>query len=74
MIFPSRLTLHQVTGLNPNKEYRFRVYAENVFGRSDPSDTSASIMTLRKYLNMSLLTQLLIMRLLNILIENSALI
>lgn len=43
-----RLTLHQVTGLNPSKEYKFRVYAENVFGRSDPSDPSASVMTLRE--------------------------
>ncbi|XP_035210044.1 twitchin-like [Stegodyphus dumicola] len=41
----TRLTLHQVTGLNPNKEYRFRVYAENLFGRSDPSESTAPIMT-----------------------------
>ncbi|GIY64293.1 twitchin [Caerostris darwini] len=41
----TRLTLHQVTGLNPNKEYRFRVYAENMFGRSDPSDASAPVFT-----------------------------
>lgn len=26
-----------VTGLTPNHEYEFRVYAENVYGRSEPA-------------------------------------
>ncbi|XP_053200690.1 twitchin-like isoform X3 [Panonychus citri] len=41
----TRFTLHQVTGLNPEKEYEFRVYAENIYGRSEPSDVTSVIRT-----------------------------
>ncbi|KAL3252345.1 hypothetical protein MRX96_017664 [Rhipicephalus microplus] len=41
----TRFTTHQITGLNPSKEYQFRVYAENVFGRSEPCEPTAPIMT-----------------------------
>ena len=34
-----------VTDLAPGNEYRFRVFAENVYGRSDPSDESSSCQT-----------------------------
>merc|ERR1719443_1541728 len=34
----TRFTLIPVTGLIPGNEYRFRVFAENVYGRSDASD------------------------------------
>ncbi|CAG0924894.1 unnamed protein product, partial [Notodromas monacha] len=39
----TRLTSHQVTELSPGKTYEFRVMAENVYGRSDPSATSRSV-------------------------------
>lgn len=29
-----------VNNLNPGHQYEFRVYAENVYGRSDPSEPS----------------------------------
>lgn len=29
-----------VNNLNPGQQYEFRVYAENVYGRSDPSEPS----------------------------------
>lgn len=32
-----RFNTMAVTGLTPNHEYEFRVYAENVYGRSDPA-------------------------------------
>lgn len=34
-----------VTGLSPGHQYEFRVYAENVYGRSDVSDTTGIITT-----------------------------
>lgn len=34
-----------VTGLVSGKEYEFRVYAENVYGRSDPSPVSGVVKT-----------------------------
>lgn len=41
----TRFTLHQVTGLNPNKEYQFRVFAENIYGRSEPSELTQVVRT-----------------------------
>jgi serine/threonine protein kinase len=41
----TRFLLHQITGLNPSKEYEFRVFAENVFGRSEPSEITQKITT-----------------------------
>lgn len=34
-----------VTGLSPGHQYEFRVYAENVYGRSDSSETTGLITT-----------------------------
>lgn len=34
-----------IQGLAPNHEYQFRVYAENIYGRSNPSDVSSIIKT-----------------------------
>lgn len=34
-----------ITGLVPGKQYEFRVYAENIYGRSDPSDTTNLLQT-----------------------------
>lgn len=34
-----------VTGLSPGHQYEFRVYAENVYGRSDASDTTGLVTT-----------------------------
>ena len=41
----TRYLLHQVTGLNPEREYEFRVCAENIYGRSDPSEITSKITT-----------------------------
>lgn len=41
----TRFTTMAVTGLTPGKEYEFRIYADNVYGRSDPSDVSSLIKT-----------------------------
>ena len=41
----TRFLLHQVTGLNPDKEYEFRIFAENVYGRSEPSQVTQKIRT-----------------------------
>lgn len=41
----TRFTSMAVTGLAPSHQYEFRVYAENVYGRSDPSDISTLITT-----------------------------
>ncbi|UYV65935.1 unc-22 [Cordylochernes scorpioides] len=41
----TRFLTHQITGLNPGKEYCFRVSAENVYGRSDPSPATQPITT-----------------------------
>ena len=43
---PSRFNLFPVTGLTPGNEYCFRVFAENVHGRSDPSEESCVIQTM----------------------------
>lgn len=34
-----------ISGLSPGHQYEFRVYAENVYGRSDPSDISTVVQT-----------------------------
>ncbi|CAG2056286.1 unnamed protein product, partial [Timema podura] len=41
----TRFTTMAITGLSPGHQYEFRVYAENVYGRSDPSDASSIITT-----------------------------
>uniref|UniRef100_A0A8D8QGY6 Twitchin n=1 Tax=Cacopsylla melanoneura TaxID=428564 RepID=A0A8D8QGY6_9HEMI len=41
----TRFTTMAITGLSPGHQYEFRVYAENVYGRSDPSSTSDLITT-----------------------------
>ncbi|KRF85408.1 twitchin isoform X27 [Drosophila virilis] len=41
----TRFTSMAVTGLTPGKEYDFRVFADNVYGRSDASDISTLIKT-----------------------------
>ncbi len=41
----TRFCLHQVTGLNPQRSYEFRVLAENIFGKSDPSEVTPLITT-----------------------------
>jgi hypothetical protein len=34
-----------ITGLSPGHQYEFRVYAENIYGRSDPSEVSGLVKT-----------------------------
>jgi hypothetical protein len=41
----TRLTSIQVTGLSPGHQYEFRIYAENIYGRSDASDTTSIVQT-----------------------------
>jgi len=41
----TRFTYHTISGLNPGKDYVFRIYAENVYGRSDPSDPTQLVTT-----------------------------
>ncbi|XP_054161595.1 twitchin-like isoform X2 [Oppia nitens] len=41
----TRFLMHQITGLNPNRDYEFRVFAENVFGKSGPSEKTQKITT-----------------------------
>lgn len=41
----TRYLLHQVTGLNPERDYEFRIFAENIHGRSDPSEITTKITT-----------------------------
>lgn len=40
-----RLTVHNVTGLSPGKQYQFRVTAVNFYGNSDPCEPSKPITT-----------------------------
>ena len=42
---PSRFTTHEAQGLTSGKTYSFRVIAENIYGRSDPSVESSPITT-----------------------------
>ena len=44
-----RFTYHTISGLNPGKDYVFRIYAENVYGRSDPSEPTALVTTKCKF-------------------------
>lgn len=41
----TRFTSIAVTNLAPGKEYEFRIYADNVYGRSDPSEVSSIVKT-----------------------------
>lgn len=41
-----RFNLFPVTGLTPGNEYKFRVFAENVHGRSNPSEESTTVQTM----------------------------
>ncbi|XP_074598807.1 projectin protein bent isoform X2 [Brevipalpus obovatus] len=41
----TRFTLHQVTNLSSGKEYEFRVFAENIYGRSEPSEITPPVKT-----------------------------
>ena len=42
---PYRFTTMAITGLVPGKQYEFRVYAENIYGRSEPSETTTLVQT-----------------------------
>ena len=41
----TRFTTMAITGLAPGHQYEFRVYAENIYGRSDPSEISTLVTT-----------------------------
>ncbi|KAJ8886799.1 hypothetical protein PR048_013011 [Dryococelus australis] len=41
----TRFTTMAITGLSPGHQYEFRVYAENIYGRSDPSSISGLVTT-----------------------------
>ncbi|XP_025833492.1 twitchin isoform X4 [Agrilus planipennis] len=41
----TRFTTMAVDGLAPGHQYEFRIYAENIYGRSDPSEVSPLITT-----------------------------
>ncbi|XP_055900297.1 twitchin-like isoform X6 [Biomphalaria glabrata] len=41
----TRFNFHNVTGLSPNKEYRFRVFADNFYGRSEACEPTAPVKT-----------------------------
>ncbi|MPC46234.1 Twitchin [Portunus trituberculatus] len=41
----TRLTTAQIKGLSPGHKYQFRIYAENVYGRSDPSQVTSIVET-----------------------------
>lgn len=41
----SRLCVHNVTGLSAGKEYQFRIFAENFYGRSEPCEPTAPTQT-----------------------------
>lgn len=43
--FLLRFNFHNVTGLSPNKEYRFRVFADNFYGRSEACEPTAPVKT-----------------------------
>lgn len=39
----TRFLLQQINNLSPGKEYEFRVFAENIYGRSDPSEITQKV-------------------------------
>ncbi|KAF2885739.1 hypothetical protein ILUMI_20443 [Ignelater luminosus] len=41
----TRFTTMAVEGLTPGHQYEFRIYAENIYGRSDPSEVSTLVTT-----------------------------
>lgn len=41
----TRFTTMAVEGLTPGHQYEFRIYAENIYGRSDPSEVSTLVST-----------------------------
>ncbi|KAM3957310.1 projectin protein bent isoform 8-T9 [Aphomia sociella] len=41
----TRFTTMAITGLVPGKQYEFRVYAENIYGRSEPSEPTSLVQT-----------------------------
>ncbi|ESO91797.1 hypothetical protein LOTGIDRAFT_121777 [Lottia gigantea] len=41
----TRFAFHNVTGLSSNKEYEFRVTAENFYGKSEPCEATGTIKT-----------------------------
>lgn len=41
----TRFTSMAISGLSPGHQFEFRVYAENIYGRSDPSDGSGLVKT-----------------------------
>lgn len=41
----TRFNAMAVSGLAPGHQYEFRVYAENIYGRSDPSEVSTLVQT-----------------------------
>ncbi|KAK3703484.1 hypothetical protein RRG08_024788 [Elysia crispata] len=41
----TRFAFHNVTGLSPDKEYCFRVFADNFYGRSEPCEPTAPVKT-----------------------------
>ena len=44
-VYLPRFTTHEAQGLTSGKTYSFRVIAENIYGRSDPSVESSGITT-----------------------------
>jgi hypothetical protein len=40
-----RFTTMAITGLVAGKQYEFRVYAENIYGRSEPSEPTGLVQT-----------------------------
>ena len=39
----TRFTVHESTGLTPGQTYSFRVIAENIYGKSAPSEESSPV-------------------------------
>ncbi|KAK3103159.1 hypothetical protein FSP39_016894 [Pinctada imbricata] len=41
----SRMTFHNITGLSSGKEYKFRIIAENFYGKSEPCEPTSIVQT-----------------------------